>query len=278
MTVGAITNGREWRFFTDLVNPNIMDETPFLTIDFESPDGDIAGKLLPFHYDKLQPDALRTLAQENTYLSLFQAAVTKSLKDCPDVFVKYIADQADIQRNFTSKFVSEIQPIIRRAITLSIANMVTTSLSTSEKIENAPVIEVVSDEQASITDPLNNKIVTTVEEQKLFDICKDILPGADITYRDSESYFTVVYQGKSNRWLLRFWGDRRRPSVQFIEPITEIHQQEAIRAGLEVGSSHQILLDKPENLYRLAGMLKDALEYCKNDENFRRTGRSETID
>ena len=30
VTIGAITNGKEWRFFTDLINTNVMDEKPFL--------------------------------------------------------------------------------------------------------------------------------------------------------------------------------------------------------------------------------------------------------
>ena len=34
VTIGAITNGKEWRFFTDLINPNVMDDKPFLTVDF----------------------------------------------------------------------------------------------------------------------------------------------------------------------------------------------------------------------------------------------------
>jgi len=32
VTIGAITNGKEWRFFTDLINPNVMDDKPFLTV------------------------------------------------------------------------------------------------------------------------------------------------------------------------------------------------------------------------------------------------------
>lgn len=31
VTVGAITNGRVWKFFTDLDNKNVMDVAPFLT-------------------------------------------------------------------------------------------------------------------------------------------------------------------------------------------------------------------------------------------------------
>lgn len=68
-----------------------------------------------------------------------------------------------------------------------------------------------------------------------------------------------------------FLGRSATPTVQFIEPITEALKAEVLRAGLELGTGNQIVLDKPENLYRLAGLLRQALEYCKNDDNFKRS-------
>lgn len=70
VAVASITNGREWRFFTDLVNRNIMDSEPFLTVDFEDPAADTAEQLRRFHYDKLEPSALRALAEETSTLPL----------------------------------------------------------------------------------------------------------------------------------------------------------------------------------------------------------------
>jgi len=275
VTVSAITNGREWRFFTDLVNRNIMDTDPFLIVDLEEPAEDTAEQLRRFHYDQLEPSALRALAEENIYLTSFREAITTSLQDCDLDFVRYIASRAGIQRQFTGRFLESIQPIVKQAVAQSISSMVATSLSRSEKIEEAPPVEVVPDDDAPIIDPDNEKIVTTAEERRLYEICVDILPDENMSMRDTETYFTIILDGKSNRWLFRFWGDKRQPSIQFIEPITVAHQAEAQRAGLEVGRNGQILLNKPEDLYRLAGILRDALSYCKNDENFRRGSRKQ---
>ncbi|HLV29418.1 MAG TPA: type I restriction endonuclease [Burkholderiaceae bacterium] len=277
VAVAAITNGREWRFFTDLVNRNIMDREPFLVVDFEEPAEDTADQLQRFHYDKLEPDALRALAEENIYLTAFREAITDSLRDGDLDFVRYVATRAGIQRTFTGRFLESIQPIVKQAVAQSISGMVATSLSRPEKLEEAPPVEVVADDDSPIVDPDNEKIVTTAEERRLYEICQDILPDEDLSMRDTETYFTVVWDGKSNRWLFRFWGDKRQPYIQFIEPITSQHQAEAQRAGLEIGRNGQILLGKPEDLYRLAGMLRDALTYCKNDENFRRGARRQSV-
>ncbi len=276
VTVSAITNGREWRFFTDLINRNIMDSEPFLTINLQSPAEDIAEQLHRFHYDQLEPNALRALAEENIYLTAFKECITGSLRNCDLEFVRYVVAKAGVQRTLTGRFLESVQPIVKQAVAQSISALVATSLSgTVRKDETMDDEPIAIDEDAPIADPDNPRILTTADERKLFDICCDILPGADLQPRDTETYFSILYQGKTNRWLLRFWGDKKRPSMQFIEPITDLHREEATRAGLEVSTGGQIMLDKPENLYRLAGLLRDALKYCQDDENFKRGSRGQ---
>jgi len=274
VAVAAITNGREWRFFTDLRNRNIMDREPFLTVDFTSDADDIATQLERFHHDRLEPEALRALAEENVYLHTFRDAITSALRECDLDFVKYVATRAGTHRTMTGRFLESIQPIVKQAVAQSVSSMVATSLSAPGAMPPAAPVEVVADEDAPITDPQNERIITTADERNLFRICCDILPGEDLQSRDTESYFSIVHGGKSNRWLFRFWGDKRHPAVQFIVPLTPAHHTEITRAGLQIGASDQVLLDKPENLYRLAGIVADALAYCKNDENFRRKGRA----
>ena len=52
--------------------------------------------------------------------------------------------------------------------------------------------------------------------------------------------------------------------------LTENMKDEVNRAGLEIYAGEQIIIDKPENVLRIAGLINDAYEYTKNDENFKR--------
>ncbi|OGU13735.1 MAG: hypothetical protein A2076_09945 [Geobacteraceae bacterium GWC2_53_11] len=45
VSIAAITNGREWRFFTDLKLPNVMDESPFLKVSFDSLTEDLPNEI-----------------------------------------------------------------------------------------------------------------------------------------------------------------------------------------------------------------------------------------
>nr|WP_297357741.1 type I restriction endonuclease [uncultured Caldimonas sp.] len=271
VTVAAITNGREWRFFTDLVNKNIMDVQPFLTVHFEDVQDDAAEQLMRFHHDRFRPDALRALAEESVYLAAFKHVITGMLRECDLDFVKYVANRAEIQRNFTSKFLESVQPIVKQAVAQSISGMVANSLNTKVVVEDPPTpAEEEPNPNAPVVDSANPRIITTAVERRILEICQEVLPGEDLQGKDTESYYTVLYQGKSNRWLVRFWSERKRPAAQFGVPLTEAHKAEIARARLELGTGEAILLDKPENLYRLAGLLADALTFCKNDENFKR--------
>ncbi|HWL27660.1 MAG TPA: type I restriction endonuclease [Burkholderiaceae bacterium] len=271
VTVSAITNGREWRFFTDLVHRNIMDREPFLTIDLEQPDEDIAEQLHRFHHDQLQPGTLRALAEESIFLAEFRKAITSSLRECDLEFVRYIAGQSNVQRSLTVRFLESVQPLVKQAVAQSISELVATSLTAPERaVEHAETVDSASDLLADVVSE-NGRIRTTGDERRLFEICCDILPGEDLQPRDTETYFSIVHKGKSTRWLLRFWGDKRKPSVQFIHGLTDEGKAEVLRSGLEVSAGGQIVLGKPENLYRLAGMLNDAFNYCTSEENFKRS-------
>lgn len=266
VTIASITNGREWRFFTDLVDKNVMDKEPFLAVDFgHLADADV-GQLGRFRHDRFQPEALRTLAEESVFLTAFKEVIRKSVFDCDADFVRYVAVKSTIQRTLTAKFMESITPIVKQAVAQTTSDMVVNSLS-------APVIAPTPENDpppdGDMVDPNNPKIVTTIAERRLLAIVQDLLPDEPIHGKDTESYYTVLYQNKVNRWLLRYNGDKKRPVVQFGIDVTAQHRHEIQRAGLEIGAGNQIILDKPEHLMRISGLLFDALAYCKDDANFR---------
>ncbi len=283
VTIGAITNGREWRFFTDLANKNMMDDNPFLTVDFSALDDTLLDRLKQFKHDEFQPEALRILAEETIYLNSFTDVISSALRS-PDVeFVRYVAGKAGIQRQFNARFIESVTPIVKQAIQRSVSDMVVSGLSsastivpvvepTQELTEN-PVEELQAgvDEFADIVDPENSKIVTTYAERKLFEVVQDILGHeTEIGAKDTESYYSVLFQSKVNRWLLRYQGDKKQPSVTFCVPMTDERKQEVTRAGLEMGAGDSVLISQPEHLARISGIIFDCLDYCTDDANFRR--------
>lgn len=282
VTMSAITNGKEWRFFTDLNNKNMMDSNPFLTVDFETMDAALLPRLHRFRHDEFQPEALRTLAEETVYLNAFTDVISQSLRE-PDVeFVKYVAGRADVQRQFNARFLDGITPIVKQAVERAVSNMVVSGLSAKTTLPAAAhVIETPAstgifpeiDPKADVVDPTNSRIVTTYAERRLFEVVQGILgETADISAKDTESYYTVLHQNKVTRWLVRYQADKRQPCIFVCVPLTDERKKEIARAGLQVGAGDSILLSQPEHLARITGILFDALEYCRDDANFKRSG------
>ncbi len=273
VAIAAITNGREWRFFTDLSNKNVMDTEPFLVLDFEHLDDSLIARLYRFRHDEFQPDALRTLAEESVYLNAFKEVIRKSVLDCDQDFVRYVAVKSTVQRTLTAKFMETISPIVKQAVAQSLSEMVANSLSAAQtpSVSAQDVSPATNDGKADIVDPLNPRIVTTYAERRLMEVVLDILGNeVDVSPKDTESYFAVLYQGKVNRWLIRYHAEGKNPRIQVCIPMTDDRRREVARAGLQLGTGDSILLPQPEHLARIPGIVFDALSHVIDDNNFKR--------
>ena len=283
VTISAITNGKEWRFFTDLINPNVMDDKPFLTVDFTKNKAEDLTQLAEFKHDNFHVEKLRFFAEENQYIQQFKTVIKRSINEVDIDFVRYVAQQASIPRQLNTKFLESIQPFVKQAVEQSISDTVVKGLSSPTIITAQPVeqkveetIEIVSESStlADIVNSENERIVTTVDEQELSRIVTELFPEVELVAKDTESYFSVLFQNKNNRWLFRYDVNRKRPTIQFAVAIDDYRKKELERAGLEVQNNGQVFLDKPEHIYRAVGILKDCLDYCSNDDNFKRASNS----
>ncbi|MDE1475950.1 type I restriction endonuclease [Xenorhabdus bovienii] len=274
VTISAITNGQEWRFFTDLKQKNVMDPTPFLRIRMDEISDADASQLYRFRHDKFKPEALRTLAEESVYLSAFTKTISSSLRDVDSEFVKYVASKSNVERQLNQRFIEAITPLVKQAVEKSVSAMVVSGLSN----RHTPIDEIPIDKEPSvehsepdeIVDPNNPNIITTKNELALFEKIKSIIgEDIDIQYKDTESYFGILYQGKSNRWIVRYFDKKNKSYIQIPIELTEILINEVCRAGLGVNNS-KIFIETPEDILRVTGIILDSFEYAKNDENFRK--------
>lgn len=275
VTISAITNGVEWRFFTDLKEKNIMDPTPFLRIRMDEITEPDAEQQFRFRHDKFKPEALRTLAEESVFLSAFTKTISSSLRDVDSEFVRYVASRSNVERQLNQRFLEAITPLVKQAVERSVSAMVVSGLSGSrhpidDVLNNIPNETVSSDNNADIIDPDNPNVVTTHNERVLFEKIASIIGDShDIQYKDTESYFGVLYQGKTNRWIVRYYDKKNKSSIQLPIELNEIAINEVSRAGLECDSS-RVYIDNPENILRISGLILDSFEFVKNDDNFRK--------
>lgn len=275
VTISAITNGQEWRFFTDLQEKNIMDPTPFLRIRMDDITDADAEQLFRFRHDKFKPEALRTLAEESVYISSFSKVISTSLKDVDSEFVRYVASRANIGRQLNQRFIDAITPLVREAVQRSVSAMVVSGLSAHQPIvEELPSLNIdeiaANDEKRDHVDPENPNVITTYNERMLLEKIISIVGlEKDLQPKDTESYYSILYQGKTNRWITRYYDKKNRSSIQLPIELSPIAINEISRAGLE-HDGIRIYIDKPEDVLRISGLILDAYQYVTNDENFKK--------
>lgn len=275
VTIAAITNGREWRFFTDLMHSNIMDEQPFLIIDFADESSVNYEQLYQFTRENFQANKLRTFAEESQYTYRFKQIVTRCVREVDADFVRYIAQQSNIQKQLTAKFLEFISPMVKAAVDQAIGEIVVNSLSGGQTvITTSPIPQTQAqaiEPPDFIVDPNNPKIITTKDELAILEIVRNILSSEEIDAKDTETYYSVLYQNRAHRWLLRYYGNKKIPTVEFAIGIDESRKKEIERSGLSITNGNHVIIETPNHLERLAGILFDCLAYCKNDDNFRKS-------
>lgn len=202
---GILTNGEEYKFFTDLDEPNKMDLTPFLTINITKIKDNQIPELAKFHKDNFDVDKITSSAAELKYLSSLKSYLTSELNEPSDNFVKYLLGEI-YEGMKTKQTIEKFKPIIKKGMNQFIAEKVNDKLSAALKTS------VITDEneaksQSDTTDESDSEVITTPEELEAYTICKvvlkDTIPLNRLFYRDNRSYFNILLDDNIRKWVLR---------------------------------------------------------------------------
>lgn len=204
---GVLTNGVKYRFFTDLDETNKMDKKPFFEVDLLNLNDTQISYLKNFERDSLDVTSILSTAEELKYSNLIKDFLRQQLSSPTEDFANYILSHVYEGRK-TATVVEKFLPIIKRAYN----QLITETLSTkfAETLKGDTKLNYNADVQDEIAADANiDKIVTTGEELEGFAIIKSILRTLidpnEITYKDTETYFGVLYKNNTRKWICRLY-------------------------------------------------------------------------
>lgn len=131
--LAILTNGIEYKFFTDLNANNVMDDTPFLNINLlEIKESDIESlnKLRKENFDK---DSLITYAEELVYTSTLNESLRRLFSNPSDDFVRFIVKDFSEMR-ITSNVIERFRPLVKKAISNAVLDIVSKGLYQQETL------------------------------------------------------------------------------------------------------------------------------------------------
>ena len=216
---GILTNGQEYKFYTDLDEPNKMDNTPFLTIDITKIKDVQITEIAKFHKENFDVEKITSSASELKYLNNLKAFLSEQLTQPTESFLKYIVGEI-YEGAKTKNTLEKFEPIVKKGFSQFISERVNEKLSAAlntnvdTKLPNDDISEEIED--ASKTD---SEIVTTPEELEAYTttkiVLKDIIEPSRVFYRDNRSYFNILIDDNIRKWIMRVYVNNHQIKLVF---------------------------------------------------------------
>lgn len=209
---GILTNGVTYKFYTDLDESNKMDLTPFLEINLEDLKDSQIPALKKFCKSEFDKDNIFSIASELKYTNLIKDLLKSELDNPSDDFARFVLTST-YEGLKTQKVIDSFKPIIKKSFNSFINELLNQKISSALNTENEKEAAESPAPDVQPTEPLS-KIFTTEEELQSFYIIKGLLAGTvdinDIVYRDTESYFGILYKNNNRKPICRLSLDGKR--------------------------------------------------------------------
>ncbi len=191
---GLLTNGIQFRFYTDLIEVNKMDEKPFLEFDITNMKEQVVYELKKFHKSYFDLNSIVNSASELKYANEIKNILSNELNEPTSNFVKFFLRQV-YAGQATEKVMIQFTNIVKKSLNQFISDII------SDRLKSALVKETEKDSEQVKLDieqskEEDNKVDTTDEEMEGFFIVKSILrakfDSKRIFFRDFQNFFSVL--------------------------------------------------------------------------------------
>lgn len=205
---GVLTNGLMYRFFTDLEQPNKMDEKPFLEfniLDFKDQDVE---ELKKFTKSVFEVEAILTTASELKYTRSIQNLLADWMANPSEDFVRLVSADFLAGKRFTPAVKEQFTSITKRAFQQLIGDRINERLRGAMTSEVAPKSEEplggVTSEATGTDIPL---LISSAEEIEGFHIIKSILRDSvasrRVFMRDAQTYCAIILDDNNRKPICR---------------------------------------------------------------------------
>lgn len=203
---GLLTNGIIYRFYSDLVEANKMDEKPFLEFAITDIKDNQIEELKKFHKSYFDAESIVNTASELKYANELRNLLSQELNSPSPEFVKYFAKQV-YPSIITAKVLELFTNLTKKSAQVLISDLITERLNTALNKEKA--VSAAQEPMPVASDENESKIETTEEEMEAYMIIKSILRQVvdvkRVTYKDTQSYFTILLDNNIRRIVCRLY-------------------------------------------------------------------------
>lgn len=251
---GVLTNGLVYRFFTDLEQPNKMDEKPFFEfniLDFKERDVEELKKFAKAAFDL---DTILTTANDLKYTRAIQTRLAEWMLNPSEDFVRLVSGDILGNKRFTPAVRDQFTLITKRAFEQLVGERINERLKGAMTPESVTVadplasgtVTVSTADTSSITEPQHG---TSAEELEGFHTVRAILRGIispkRVVMRDAQSYCAILLDDNNRKPICRL----------------RFNNTQKLRIGVfnDKKDEEQFALESVDDIYNYVDQLKATL-------------------
>ena len=218
--ISILTNGRVYRFYTDLDAPNKMDDKPFLELDLLDLDEHALPELEKLTKSAFDVDSIISAAGELKYVGQIKREIAAQFTKPDDEFIKFFAARV-YEGIITQKVREQFAVLTRKAAAQFLGDQVNDRLKSAisgpiqPTFAMAPVDSSPASEPAEETE--DDRVQTTLEELEGFHVVKaivrSVVDAKRIVHRDTQSYFGILLDDNNRKPICRLHFNRTQKYI-----------------------------------------------------------------
>jgi len=239
--IGVLTNGIVYKFFSDLVEPNKLDQEPFYILDLSDVREHVLEDLPKITKGSFDLDGMLSKAVDLKYIREVKGILQAEFVD-PTWLARELVIRSSFKGNCTLPVMNWFSRLIKRAVTSIENDHLKTRLLLIDSEEQTTTPDNVEEESS---------IETTIEEIEGYHYVKSIVanvidPGR-VFMRDTRSYCGIIVDNNNRK------------------PLCKLHFNNIDRKVITIGRSGDALkLEKVSDLLKFGGLIKaEAKSYAE---------------
>lgn len=208
--IAILTNGIQYRFYSDLEETNKMDDKPFLELDLANPKSNALAEVKKMAKDDFDLDRMLSTASELKYTSEIKKVLLIQSESPDEEFVRFFFQRVMPGGRFTATMKEQFSPLVSKAFHQFLSDKISDRLRSaleSEKDSTDNNAEGATDDnQEPIRD---DGIVTTEEELEGYNIVRAVaaknIPPTRVVHRDTKSYMGILLDDNNRKPICRLW-------------------------------------------------------------------------
>ncbi len=243
-----LTNGIQYRFYTDLEESNKMDEKPFLEFEISKLKENTIKEIEKFHKSKFDISLIVDNASNLKYTREIKRLIDLEITEPSQEFIRLFANRAYNGR-LTSNVMEEFAEIVKKALGQIISEKVSDRLNSALHKEEEILHSEVEEEEVN-----KSKIITTEEELEGFQIVLAILRRKTskerIVYRDTQSYFGILLDDNNRKPICRLHLDGGNKYISLFDQDKNENKEK---------------INSIDDIYKYESELLNVIEYYDNN-------------